>query len=73
MHEAKAIFDKVGKIDSMAFAAAMHGASISSKDYSGVLFDVRYDDKGDLDREGFIIKVVGGKAQVIETLKPANR
>jgi len=73
MHAAKAIFDKIGKIDSKAFAVAMHGASISAKDYPGVLFDVKYDDKGDLDRESFIVKVVNGKAQVIETLKPATK
>ena len=73
MHAAKAIFDKIGKIDSKAFAAAMHGASISAKDYPGVLFDVKYDDKGDLDRESFIVKIVGGKAQVIETLRPGGK
>ncbi len=73
MHAAKAIFDKIGKIDSKAFAAAMHGASISAKDYPGVLFDVKYDDKGDLDRESFIVKIVGGKAQVIETLRPGSK
>lgn len=73
MHAAKAIFDKVGKIDPKAFATAMHSASISAKDYPGVLFDVRYDTKGDLDRESFIVKVVDGRAQVIETLKPAVR
>ena len=73
MHAAKAIFDKIGKIDSKAFANAMHGASISAKDYPGVLFDVKYDDKGDLDRESFIIKVVNGKAQVVETLKPSAK
>ena len=72
MHAAKAIFDKIGKIDPKAFAAALHGASISVKDYPGVLFDVKYDDKGDLDRESFIVKVVNGKPQVIETLKPAR-
>ena len=72
MHAAKAIFDKVGKIDSKAFAAAMHGASISAKDYPGVLFDTQYDDKGDLDRESFFVKVVNGKAQVIDVLKPAR-
>lgn len=72
MHAAKAIFDKVGKIDPKAFAVAMHGASISVKDYPGVLFDVKYDDKGDLDRESFIVKVVNGKPQVVEILKPAK-
>jgi branched-chain amino acid transport system substrate-binding protein len=72
MHAAKAIFDKIGKIDPKAFAAAMHGASISVKDYPGVLFDVKYDEKGDLDRESFIVKVVNGKPQVVEILKPAK-
>jgi branched-chain amino acid transport system substrate-binding protein len=72
MHAAKAIFDKVGKIDPKAFAVAMHGASISVKDYPGVLFDVKYDDKGDLDRESFIVKIVNGKPQVVEILKPSK-
>lgn len=70
MHAAKAIFDKVGKIDPKAFAAAMKNASISAKEYPGVLFDVRYDDKGDLDRESFFVKVGAGKAEVATTLKP---
>jgi branched-chain amino acid transport system substrate-binding protein len=72
MHAAKAMFDKVGKIDSKAFARVMHGASISARDYPGVLFDVRYDEKGDLDRESFFVKVVDGRAQVIETLRPGK-
>ena len=72
MHAAKAIFDKIGKVDPKAFAAAMHGASISAKDYPGVLFDVKYDDKGDLDRESFIVKIVKGKPQVVEILKPVK-
>lgn len=36
----------------------MHGLSIPAKAYPGVLFDVRYDDKGDLDRESFFVKGV---------------
>jgi len=70
MHAAKAVYDKVGKPDPRAFAAAMKGARIAVKDYPGVLFDVRYDDKGDLDRESFFVKVSGGKAVVSQTLKP---
>jgi len=72
MWAAKAVQDKVGKLDQKAFAKVMHGATISAKDYPGVLFDVRYDAKGDLDRESFIVKVVNGRSQVIETLKPAQ-
>lgn len=72
MHTAKAVFDKIGKVDPKAFAAALHGASIAVKDYPGVLFDVKFDQKGDLDRESFIVKVVNGKPQVVETLRPAR-
>jgi branched-chain amino acid transport system substrate-binding protein len=72
MHAVKAVQDKVGKLDQKGFAKAMHGAVISAKQYPGVLFDVRYDDKGDLDRESFIVKVVNGRTQVVETLKPAG-
>ena len=70
MHAAKAGYDKVGKLDPKAFAVAMKGASFSVKDYPGLLFDVRYDDKGDLDRESFFVKVAGGKTEVSQTLKP---
>ena len=67
----KAMTDKIGKIDTKALAAAIHGATISAKDYPGVLIDVRYDAKGDLDRESFFVKIVNGKAQVVQTFKPA--
>jgi len=67
----KAVTDKVGKIDTKALAAAIHGATISAKDYPGVLMDLRYDAKGDLDRESFFVKIVNGKAQVVQTFKPA--
>jgi branched-chain amino acid transport system substrate-binding protein len=67
----KAMTDKVGKIDTKALAAAIHGANISAKDYPGVLMDLRYDAKGDLDRESFFVKIVNGKAQVVQTFKPA--
>jgi len=64
----KAATEKVGKFDSKALAAALHGAKISAKDNPGVLLDVSFDQNGDLDRESFIIKVVNGKHQVIATV-----
>jgi branched-chain amino acid transport system substrate-binding protein len=64
----KAITDKIGKFDPKAFAAALHGAKISAKDYPGVLLDVSFDQKGDLDRESFMVKVTGGKQQVFATV-----
>jgi len=70
MHAAKAGYDKVGKLDPKAFAVAMKGAQFLAKDYPGLLFDTRYDDKGDLDRESFFVKVSNGKPEVTQTLKP---
>ena len=66
----KAMTGRIGKFDSKALAAALHGAKILAKDNPGVLLDVSFDQKGDLDRESFIVKVVGGKQQVIATVPP---
>ena len=71
MYVAKAVTEKVGKVDPKAFAKAMHGVKLSAKEYPGILMDVSFDDKGDLDRESFMTKVVNGKQEVIATLPPA--
>ncbi len=72
MYVVKAITEKIGKFDPKAFAAALHGASISAKDNPGVLLDVTFDKNGDLDRESFLVKVENGKQVVTATLPPAS-
>jgi branched-chain amino acid transport system substrate-binding protein len=67
----KAMTDRIGKLDTKALAAAIHGATISAKDYPGVLMDVRYDAKGDIDRESFFVKIDKGRANVFYTFRPA--
>jgi branched-chain amino acid transport system substrate-binding protein len=73
MYVVKAITEKIGKFDPKAFAAALHGATIKTKDYPGVLLDVQFDANGDLDRESFLVKVVNGKQVVIATLPPVHQ
>jgi len=68
----KAVTEKVGKFDQKAFAAAMKNVSLSAKDHPGILLDIKYDDKGDLDRDGFLVEVKNGKQVVIATLPPAR-
>ncbi len=65
MYIVKVMTERIGKVDSKALAAAMHGAKITTADNPGVLLDVAYDQNGDLDRAGFMTKVVDGKQQVI--------
>ncbi|HYY61397.1 MAG TPA: amino acid ABC transporter substrate-binding protein, partial [Burkholderiales bacterium] len=72
MYVVKAVTEKVGRLDPKAFAKAMHGIRLAAKQYPGILMDVSFDDKGDLDRESFMTKVVNGKQEVIATLPPAS-
>ena len=72
MYIVKAVTEKIGKFDPKAFAAAMHGVTLSAKDYPGVLLDVTFDQNGDLDRESFMTTVVNGKQQVSATLPAAS-
>jgi branched-chain amino acid transport system substrate-binding protein len=72
MYTIKAVTEKIGKVDRKAFAQAMKNVRLSAKDYPGILMDVAYDDKGDLDRESFLVEVKDGKQVVIETLPPLN-
>ncbi|MCH8180014.1 MAG: ABC transporter substrate-binding protein [Proteobacteria bacterium] len=64
----KAGIEKVGKVDRAAFVNAMHSLSVSAAKYPGVLMDVTYNDKGDLDRDSFIVEVRNGKQEVKEVL-----
>lgn len=64
----KAGVEKAGKVDRVAIAKALHGLTISAAKEPGVLMDVSIDEKGDLDRESFIVEVKGGKQEVKEIM-----
>jgi branched-chain amino acid transport system substrate-binding protein len=66
----KSAIEKVGKLDRKAVAAALHTLKIKAVDQPGVLMDVSFDSKGDLDRESFLIEVKNGKQEVVATLPP---
>lgn len=68
----KAAIEKVGKFDRKAVAAAMKGIKIDATKNPGVLMNVGFDDKGDLDRESFLVEVKNGKGVVVSVLPPLN-
>ena len=68
----KAGIEKAGKVDRAALVKALHGLHISAAKEPGVLLDVSIDDKGDLDRESFLVEVKNGKQEVREVLPPLN-
>ncbi len=69
----KAAIEKAGKLDRKAVAQAMKGLTISAKKYPGVIMDVSFDDKGDLDRESFLVEVKNGRQVVVATLPPLGK
>ena len=66
----KAAIEKVGKLDRKAVASALHTLKVKAVDQPGVLMDVSFDSKGDLDRESFLVEVKNGKQEVVATLPP---
>ncbi|MDB5884070.1 MAG: amino acid/amide transporter substrate-binding protein family [Polaromonas sp.] len=64
----KAAIEKTGKLDRKAVAATLHTLKVKAADQPGVLMDVSYDSKGDLDRESFMIEVKNGKQEVVSVL-----
>jgi branched-chain amino acid transport system substrate-binding protein len=68
----KAAIEKVGKLDRVAVAKAMHGLKVTTAQEPGILMDVVFDENGDLDRESFLTEVKGGKQVVVATLPPLN-
>ncbi len=68
----KAAIEKVGKLDRVAVAKALHGMKITTAQEPGVLMDVIIDQNGDLDRESFLTEVKGGKSVVVSTLPALN-
>jgi len=64
----KAAIEKVGKLDRKAVAAALKNVQFSVKQHPGILLDVAFDDKGDMDRESFLVEVKNGHQVVVDTL-----
>jgi branched-chain amino acid transport system substrate-binding protein len=68
----KAVSEKIGKIDSKAFAAAVKEMPLYVKDTPGILMDLKFDKAGDPDHVTYIVEVKGGKQVVIATLPPLH-
>ncbi|MBK6652187.1 MAG: ABC transporter substrate-binding protein [Betaproteobacteria bacterium] len=69
----KAAIEKAGKLDRKAVAAALRNTTFTAKQHPGVLMDVSFDDKGDIDRESFLVEVKNGHQIVVETLPPLGK
>jgi branched-chain amino acid transport system substrate-binding protein len=64
----KYVTDKIGKFDSKAFAATLHGLTITPKEEPNILMEATWDKNGDIDRESFLGEVVDGKQKIVAIL-----
>jgi branched-chain amino acid transport system substrate-binding protein len=70
VYSMKAAIERAGKLDRKAVAQAMKGLQLSAKKIPGVIMDGQFDDKGDVDRESFLVQVKNGRQEVIAVLPP---
>jgi branched-chain amino acid transport system substrate-binding protein len=68
MHVLKEGTERIGEFDTKKLAEALHCTTITTEDEPGVLMDITYNDKGDVDRESFLVEVQDGKQVVTEIL-----
>jgi len=68
----KHVTEKIGKFDSKAFAAALHGMTITPAEEPGILMEATWDKNGDIDRQSFLGEVVDGKQKIVEILPKAG-
>jgi len=68
MYVVKAITERIGEFDSEKFAEELHCTTITTEEEPGVLMDIVYDEKGDVDRASFLVEVKDGQQVVTEVL-----
>lgn len=73
MHMAKAAAEMVGGFgDGKKLADCLHNQFFPAKQFPGVLMDLYVDEKGDVDRESFLVEVKNKKQEIVRVL-PALR
>jgi branched-chain amino acid transport system substrate-binding protein len=68
----KATAETVGSFDQQKFRDTLHNRTLCVKNHPGVLADIHYDEKGDIDRESFLVKIQEGKQVITGTLGPLH-
>jgi len=67
-----AVVKEIGVFDQQKFRDYLHNRTLCVKNHPGILMDVHYDEKGDVDRESFLVKVENQKHVITGNLGPLN-
>jgi len=72
MMAVKATVDETKSFDQQKFREKLHDNTLCVKDHPEILMDVHYSANGDLERQGFIVKVVDEKHAIVNALPPLH-
>jgi branched-chain amino acid transport system substrate-binding protein len=72
VHVVKEATERIGEFDSTQFSDTLHCTDLTIDDEPGLLLDVSYDGNGDIDRESYIVSVVDGVGEIVETVPPLD-
>ncbi len=72
MHLIKAVVEQNKSFDQQKFREKLKNNTFCVKDYPSLLMNVHYDEKGDLDRESFLIKIENQKQVMAGILGPLH-
>jgi branched-chain amino acid transport system substrate-binding protein len=68
----KAVVEQNKSFDQQKIRDKLKNSTLCVKDYPGILLDVHYDEKGDVDRESFLIKIENQKQVMAGILPPLH-
>ena len=68
----KAAADETKSLDQQKFRDKLHDNTLCVKDHPEILMDVHYSANGDIERQGYIVKVVDEKQTIVNTLAPLH-
>jgi branched-chain amino acid transport system substrate-binding protein len=72
MMTVKAAVDETKSFDQQKFRDKLHKNTLCVKNHPGILMDVYYHENGNIDRQGYLVKVVDEKQTIGNTLPPLH-
>jgi branched-chain amino acid transport system substrate-binding protein len=72
MMTVKAVVDETKSFDQQKFRDKLHNSTLCVKDHPEILMDVRYLENGDIERPGFVVKVVAQQHTIVNALAPLH-
>jgi branched-chain amino acid transport system substrate-binding protein len=68
----KAIVEEIRAFDQQKFKDKLHNDKLCIEDYPGILTNLRFDKKGDIDGESFLVKIEHQKRVMPGILPPIH-